>query len=463
MKKYDLVVIGAGSGGLVAALSGNRRGAKTALIEKNKIGGECTHYGCVPSKTLINSTRLFHSMKKAELYGLPTINVTGNAVFENVMKHVDDVVQEIYEHEQPEIFQNLGIDVFVHPTGACFLDPHTIQIGDDVVVAEHFIISTGSSPRMASHKGSKTLQFIDNQNFWDLRKQPKSVVFLGGGVISAEIGQSLARFGSNVTIIDRNDRILKVLDEDVGKIAVDFLKKDGIKIITNSEITSCMQVSKGNIKISLDQQGQVTEMKAEEIFAALGRTPNIDGLDLENAGVEYSNYGVITNEYLQTRAPHIYACGDVATRAKFTHIASYQAEICIENILSGNTKKNDLSIVPWAIFMDPEIGHVGLSEKEARIVHKDLNIFRVDTNSVDRFKTAGETEGFLKIVMDQNDVILGADAIGIHAGEWIQFFTLAIKQKLSIKSLADMIFIYPTFSEIVKKGITRYLRKYELI
>jgi len=462
MKRYEIVVIGAGSGGLVAVLTANRRGAKTALIEKNRIGGECTHYGCVPSKTFLNSARLFHSMKKAKLHGLPTINVTGNAVFENVMDHVDDVVQGIYKNEQPEIFQDLGIDVFINPSGAHFLTPHSIQIGDDVIEAEHFVISTGSSPRMAPHEGSETLQFMHNENFWELRKQPKSVVFLGGGVISVEIGQSLARFGSDVTIIDRNARILKVIDEEVGEIAVDILKRDGIQIVTNSEITNCTQVSKGSIKISLDQQGQITEMKAEEIFAALGRTPNIDGLDLEKAGVEHTKYGVVTNEYLQTRTPHIYACGDVTTRAKFTHIASYQAEICIENIFSGNTTKNDLSIVPWAIFMDPEIGHVGLSEKEAKIDHKDLNVFRVNTNSVDRFKTASETEGFLKIIMDKNDVILGADAIGIHAGEWIQFFTLAIKQKLPIKSLAEMIFIYPTFSEIVKKGITRYLRKKSL-
>lgn len=458
MKRYEIAVIGAGSGGLVAALTANRRGAKTVLIEKNKIGGECTHYGCIPSKTFINSARLYHSLKKAGVHGLPATDVTNDFNFANVMEHVDDVVQGIYEHEQPDVFQDLGIDVLIDSSGARFLDPHTLQIGEDVIKADNFVISTGSSPRMAPHEGSETLQFIHNENFWELRKQPKSLVFLGGGVISVEIGQSLARFGSDVTIIDRNDRILKVIDEEVGEIAVDILKRDGIKVITNSEITNCMQVSNCNVKISIDQQGQKTEMKAEEIFAALGRTPNIDGLDLEKAGVEHTKYGVVTNEYLQTRTPHIYACGDVTTRAKFTHIASYQAEICIENIFSGNTTKNDLSIVPWAIFMDPEIGHVGLSEKEAKIDHKDLNVFRVNTNSVDRFKTASETEGFLKIIMDQNDVILGADAIGIHAGEWIQFFTLAIKQKLPIKSLAEMIFIYPTFSEIVKKGISRYLR-----
>ncbi len=462
MKQYDIVVIGAGSGGLVAALNARRRGARVALIEKNKIGGECTHAGCVPSKTLISSARLYHAMHHANRHGLPRIDLAASFDFAKVMQHVDDVVQGIYKNEQPAHFQKLGIDVYIDPSGAHFLNSNEIQIGKETIWSENSIIATGSSPRMAPHEGSELIKALTNDNFWALREQPRSIVFLGGGVISVEIGQSLARFGSDVTIIDRNPRILQVVDEDVSALAAEALEREGLRILTNSEVTNCQQLDNGQIRLRINQDGTQTDMLAEQIFVAIGRIPNTAGLGLENAGVEYSALGIKTNQYLQTTAPNIYACGDVASAAKFTHMASYQADICVENILDGNHKLNDLSIVPWAIFMEPEIGHVGLTEAQARLKHGKVNISRVGTNSIDRFITEGETEGFLKIVMDENDVILGADAIGTHAGEWIQFFTLAIKQKLPIQSLGDLIFIYPTFSEIVKKGITRYLRTKQL-
>lgn len=458
MKKYDLAVIGAGSGGLVAALSANRHGLKVAMIEKQKIGGECTHAGCVPSKTLISSARLYHAMKQADIHGLPKLNSDYGFDFAHVMEHVNDVVQGVYQNEQPARFQDLGIDVYINETGAHFLNSHEIQIGKETIWAEYSVIATGSSPRMVPHEGRDMPQFLTNENFWDLRKLPRSIAFLGGGVISAEIGQSLARFGSEVTIIERFPRILHVLDEEVGFLATETLKREGIQILTDSEVFNCQPFEGGKVKLSVNQNGEQREMLAEQIFVALGRTPNITGLGLENAGIAYSDHGIQTDQHLQTTAPNIYACGDVTSPAKFTHTASYQADICVENILSGNHMVNDLSIVPWAIFMEPEIGHVGITESQARKKYDRVNVFRVGANSVDRFITESETEGFLKIVMDENDVILGADAIGGHAGEWIQFFTLAIKQKLPIQSLAELIFIYPTFSEIVKKGTARYLR-----
>ena len=193
------------------------------------------------------------------------------------------------------------------------------------------------------------------------------------------------------------------------------------------------------------------------LFAALGRTPNVGGMDLELAGVAYDANGVKTNQYLQTTVDNIYACGDVTARMKFTHTASRQAEICIENTLEGDHTVMDVSVLPWAIFMDPEIAHVGMSEAEARRKHGGVQVFRVDA-TVDRFITESKTAGFLKVVMDENDAILGADAIGAHSGEWIQLVTMAMKNKLPITSFYDTIFIYPTFSEIVKKAFTRFLR-----
>jgi pyruvate/2-oxoglutarate dehydrogenase complex dihydrolipoamide dehydrogenase (E3) component len=458
MKQYDIAVIGAGSGGLVAALTAQRRGARVAMLEKKKIGGECTHSGCVPSKTLISSARLYHAMGQASRQGLPAADAVAGFDFGRVMEHVDDVVQSIYANEQPDHFQELGIDVYVHSSGAQFLDNRRIRIGDDVIEADFSVISTGSSPRMIAHEGSEMIRALTNENFWALREQPRSVVFLGGGVISAELGQVLARFGTQVTIIDRNARILKATDEEVGALAAELLQREGIRILTNAEVTTCQQLEPGRIRINLMQAGESRELYAENIFAALGRVPNIGGLALERAGVTYNDREIATNEYLQTSAANIYACGDVTSPAKFTHMASYQAEICVENILVGNHVRNDRSLVPWAIFTEPEIAHVGLTETEARAKHGAVQVSRVAASSVDRFITERDTAGFLKVLMNEDDSILGADAIGAHAGEWIQFFTLAMKAGLPIQTIADTIFVYPTFSEIVKKSGTRYLR-----
>ena len=285
-----------------------------------------------------------------------------------------------------------------------------------------------------------------------------STVFLGGGVISAELGQAMARLSCSVTIIDRHPSILKVVDEEVRALAVDTLKEEGIEILTDSEITSCSLREDGQSTIYLQQRGEEKVLETEALlFAALGRTPNVDGMELERAGVEYDPRGIKTNESLQTTAENVYACGDVTSHLKFTHAASFQAEVCVDNITKGNHRVNDLSVFPWAIYMDPEIGHVGMSEAEARKTYDNVQVFKVDA-AIDRFITENKTKGFLKIIMDENDVILGADAIGERAGEWIQLITVAIKNKLPITSFSDTIFIYPTFSEIVKKAFTRFLR-----
>lgn len=458
MRRYDIAVIGAGSGGLKAARTAHLQGAKVALIEKNKIGGECTHSGCIPSKTIIHAAKVFHAMKHAESLGLPKAHATADLEFAKVMEHVDSVVQSIYAHETPEVFQDMGIDVFIHPSGAKFSNNREIQIGDETIHAEYTIICTGSSPRMIEITGHRQVDVLNNESFWHIREQPASIVFLGGGVISVELGQAMARFGSEVTIIDHNPRILKVVDEDVGDIAVEILKEEGIRILTDSHITLCELRADGRNIIYIEQRGKKDKLETEAVlFAALGRVPNVGGMDLELAGVEYDTGGIKTNDYLQTTADNIYACGDVTTRMKFTHTAGYQASVCVDNILQGNHRLNDLSILPWAIFMEPEIAHVGVSEAEARRTFDNVQVFKVDA-TIDRFVTEGKTRGLLKVVMDENDNILGADAIGAHSSEWIQLITMAIKHEVPITSFNDTIFAYPTFSDIVRKAFTGFLQ-----
>ncbi|MFK7921966.1 MAG: NAD(P)/FAD-dependent oxidoreductase [Bacteroidia bacterium] len=455
--KYDLIVIGAGSGGLVVATTAKRRGMRVAMLEKDKIGGECTHSGCVPSKALIQSTKQLAAISHTTQYGLPAIAPV-KANFATVMEYVDSVVQGIYAHETPDVWQKQGIDVYVHEAGAKFLNANTVSIGPTVLEADHFVLCTGSSPRVIDLPGSENVNFLHNENFWDLRTQPKSIVFVGGGVISAELGQSMALLGTQVSIIDRNERILKVVDDEVAQVLIEEFRALGIQTIGRAELKGFRQEGEETITL-IEVDGIAQELRSESVFLAVGRTPNLYGMDLGKAGVAFSERGIKVNEYLQTTASNIYACGDVATPAKFTHVAAYQAVVCVDNIEKGNHRPNDLSILPWAIFSDPEIAHVGLSEKQAieQYGEENIQVFKVDA-TVDRFITDGKTKGFLKVIFGPNDKVLGADAIGAHAAEWTQMLTLVMKHDLPLDEFVYTIYSYPTYSEIVKKVITRYLR-----
>jgi pyruvate/2-oxoglutarate dehydrogenase complex dihydrolipoamide dehydrogenase (E3) component len=459
-KHYDIIVIGAGAGGLSTAMNAHRRGAKVAMLEKDKIGGECTHSGCVPSKAFLHAAHTFHAVQGLSSLGLSEMRPVSDFHFGNVMEHVNDIIQSIYEHERPEVFQEMGLDTIVHPSGARFVDRNTVEIGDEQLTAEHFVISTGSKPRMIDIVGHNPLNFLNNENFWNIREQAPAMVFLGGGVIAAELGQAMARLGCEVTIIDRNARILKALDEEVGELATTLLQNEGINIITDSEITACEQLGPDETKIFMDHNGQQVELNASKIFVALGRQPRVSALALEKAGVAYDAVGGIqTNEYLQTTAPNIYACGDVTTRMRLTHVANFQAIVCLDNIMEGNHRTNDLSLVPWTIFIEPEVSHVGLSEAQARKqLGDDVQVARFEAEKMDRFITDASTTGFLKIIMDGDHRILGADALGARSGEWIQLITLAIQNKMCAQDFAHTTFTYPSYAEIVKKALVSHLQ-----
>ena len=453
MKQYDVIVIGAGSGGLVAATTAQRKGLKTALIEKNKIGGECTHYGCVPSKALINTAKAYHSIDKMEKLGIKVVKPAVD--FKAVMEKVDEIVQGIYIHETPDVFEKQGIDVYVDSSGAKFEDANTITIGGEKLQSKHFVISTGSSPRIPDIEGIEKANILHNENFWELREHPKKIVFIGGGVISIEIGQALVRLGCEVCILDRNTRILKVTDEEIGNYLSDEIEKEGVQIITEAKVIRFE--NENTLSYSVNEE--VKKVSADFFFVAAGRQPNVDGMQLEKAGIKYTNRGIESNEFLQTTNPNIYVCGDVTTPLKFTHTASHQANVCIDNIVQGNTKTNDLSILPWGIFTEPEIGHVGWTEKEAieNLGVENISVFKVDA-SIDRFITDRKVGGMLKVIFSKNDLVVGAEAVGANAGEWIQLFTPIIKNKIKVQQMADTIFSYPTYSEIVKKAFSRYLR-----
>ena len=456
---YDLVIIGAGGGGITSAFEAQRLGAKVALLEKHKIGGECTHSGCVPSKALIDVAKNYHSISNSNAHGLHSVDVKSGFEFRRAMEHVKSIIDGVYAHEQPKRFNDLGIDTYIDSTGASFVDDHTVKIGDQTVKGENFIIATGSGPRLLPTDPASPVKMLNNENFWSLREQPESIAFLGGGVISAELGQSLARFGTKVKIIDRNDRILGAIEPDVSQYLINVFDDMGIEMITGANASVCSKNSDGKVCIDIEQGGdRKSQLLVDELFVAIGRVPNLDGLNLEAAGIEYTRHGVTVNEKMQTSVPHICAVGDVASRAKFSHVANYQAERVVRNFLNPKSDNTiDLTALPWAIFTDPEIGHVGITEAEARELHQGVQTFQVDA-ATDRFITDNKKGGFLKVVMDSENRILGATGIGAHAGEWVQCLTLAVKMGLKAEDIADTIFAYPTYAEIVKKSCSRFLR-----
>ena len=458
---YDIVIIGAGGGGISAAFEAQRRGAKVALLEKHKIGGECTHSGCVPSKALIDVAKNYHAVQSLTSHGLHALDVEAGFDFSRAMEHVKSIIDGVYAHEQPKRFNDLGIDTYINESGAKFIDDHTVEIGGEKVSGKKLIIATGSGPRLLPTDPDNPVQMLNNENFWTLRTQPKSIAFLGGGVISAELGQCLARFGSKVTIIDRNTRILGAVDHEVGDYIINTFADMGIEMITGANATVCSKDSSGRICINIEQIGDSDKVQStlsvDQLFVAIGRVPNLGGLQLEAAGIEYTRHGVTVDDAMQTSVPHIYAVGDVASRAKFSHVANYQAVLVVQNMLNGEDRRTDLTALPWAIFTDPEVGHVGMTEKEAREAFDGVQIFKVDA-ATDRFITDSKTGGFLKIVMDAENRILGATGVGAHAGEWVQCLTLAIKHKMKAEDIADTIFAYPTYAEIVKKSCSRFLR-----
>jgi len=453
MKEYDICVIGAGSAGLVAATTANRLGAKTSLVESNIIGGECLNSGCIPSKTFLYSANLFHNSRKAGELGLPT-GIGVKPDLGKIMEYVRKLINSMAESENEETFQKMGIDVYLGRS--YFVSKNILSVNGKEISSKYFIVCTGSLPIIPHIETLQNVPYLTNKNFWDQDELPIKTLIMGAGPIGIELGQALSRLGSEVYIAMRSDAILKKEDDEIALEMKKILMDEGLKFLNNVRIKQ-FEKDGSQIIVRYDKNGAAVELVVDTILVAIGRKPNIAGLNLENAGVEYKKEGIIVNDKLKTTAENIYACGDVIGKYLFTHAASYYAEIAVNNILK--TEKITISqiVMPWVTFTDPEIAHVGMTEKEAREKFTNINLLYVDA-TLDRFRTENTTKGFIKIVLDKNDTVIGAHALGAHAGEYIQNLTLAMQHNITIQQLSGTIYPYPTFSEIVKKAFSRYLR-----
>ena len=450
--KYDIVIIGGGSAGLVVASAAAQLKAKVALVERNKLGGDCLWFGCVPSKSLIHASRVAYQVKNAARFGIYT--EPPEIEFAKVTGHVQQVIANIQPHDSPERFRGLGVEV-IFGEGK-FIDKKTFEVDGQQLTARAFVIATGSRPAIPSVEGLHSADFLTNEKVFDLKERPNSLVIIGAGPIGCELGQAFSRLGSNVTIISSKSHILPKEEPEAALVVQKQFESEGINILK--------EVRAEKVEV-VDGKKQVTaggkNIIVDEILVAGGRLPNIESLNLEVAGVEVGKPGIIVNEKLQTTNSKIYACGDVIGGYQFTHVAGYEAVVALTNALFFPISKVNYRVIPWATFTDPELARVGLTEKQAKERYgDDVCVLKQPFSGVDRAQAEAATTGFGKIITKGNGEILGAHLVGISAGELIHEIVLAMSHKLPVSALTG-IHVYPTLSEVNSKaGLLLKKQKY---
>ena len=453
MFDYDIVVIGAGSAGLVACKVANGLGKKTALIEKRKLGGDCTWFGCIPSKTLIKSANIAHQMTRLREFGLePRGPVELNAA--NVMAHVRAVVQADADGHPPERFEAEGINVlFGAPE---FLDNHSIWVGERRISSKRFVICTGSHPFVPSIEGLQDVGYLTNETIFDLEALPGSMIVLGGGPIGIELSAALNRLGVKVTVIQRSANVLEKDDRELVDRLVQTLRAEGVTILTETQVRKLSRRG-GTIIVGIEGGQGPRQIQAESLLVSVGRKPNLDGLALEKAGVEYTSNGIKVDSHLKTTAGNIYACGDVVPPYLFTHIAEYEAIVATTNACFGlPIKKVSYDHVLWTTYTDPELAHAGLTEEQARERFGEaIRIYRWEHKNVDRARTDLAQNGLSKFVCDRKGRLLGIHILGHGAGELMHEAQLVKSLGMPFSKIASVIHAYPSYCDAVRQPAKR--------
>ena len=468
---YDLLVIGGGSGGLSITSAAAQIGVKVLLVDKEAFGGDCLHYGCVPSKSLLKSAKVAQYFRDAKHYGLTSLDppIDWNTITDRISS-IQGVIQD---HDSAERFQCLGADT-VYGT-AKFIDKHTISIqlnkklasgnkydpdlkrvGEELIVsAKKIVIATGSSPNIIPFEGLASVGYITNEDIFTLKTQPKSLLIIGGGVIGVEMAQAFARLGTAVTMFLREEYILAREDPAISKVVQARLKKEGVRFIQHGQVQKFVK-NKG--KKQLQYKSQQKEMTADfdEVFVAIGRKPNLN-LDLEKAGITYEKQGIAVNQKLQTNQKHIYAIGDVNGKMMFTHAANYEAGVVFMNAILGVPTKVNYKLIGYTIFTDPEVASIGLNETQAKKQGIKYDLIENTFATQDRALAEGETDGLIRILVDRSTRVLGCQMVSPRAGEMIREWQLIIKQRLKLSKVAQSTYIYPTFGEHSKWTAGKFL------
>lgn len=446
---YNMLVIGGGSAGLVSAYIAAAVKARVGLIEKHKMGGDCLNTGCVPSKALIKSAKVFHMIRHAPEYGLEASGASVN--FEKVMSRVQGVIKSIEPHDSVERYTKLGVDC-IQGT-AKILSPFEVQVNGKVLTTKNIVIATGASPLVPALPGIDKISFHTSDTIWNLKALPKRLLVLGGGPIGCELAQSFARLGAKVTMVEAAERLMVREDRDVSEYVEKSLRGDGIDILTRHRAIRFKSENKSTLVC--DKSGAEVEVEFDDVLIALGRKANIRGFGVEELGLEVSTQGtLVADAYLRTtNFENIYVCGDVTGPYQFTHTASHQAWYVAVNALFSPLKKYkvDYRVIPWCTFTDPEVARVGLSEQEAREKKISIEVTKYEIDDLDRAIADGEAKGFVKVLTKAgSDQVLGATIVGSHAGEIISEYVTAMKYGIGLNKILGTIHIYPTFAEANK-------------
>ena len=447
---FDLVAIGGGSAGLVTAAVAAGLGARAAIVEKARLGGECLWTGCVPSKALIHGARVAHLLRHSANLGLPASTASREALA-GVLEYARSSRLRVQEADAVEpLLRDLGVQFFYGD--ARLRSPRELQLDGDVLRSRHFVLCTGSRPRIPPIPGLVDAGYLTNLTVFDLETPPESMVVIGGGPIGVELAQAFARLGTKVTLLQRALRILVRDDAELASLLEARLREEGIDLVTNAEV---VQVRRTHGSREVTYRAEQTEhtVTASKILVAAGRAPNTEGLDLDQVGVQCGEQGVVVDRYLRTTVRNIWACGDVIGFPQFSHAAEYEAKLVVQNALLPLRGKANFERMPWATFTDPELAHVGLTEAAARERGVPMEVFRHPFGRDDRALVDDEGYGVVKLVARAGSgKLLGAQILGPRAGELIQQAVLALDRGLSVRHLADAVHVYPTLSVAVQRA-----------
>jgi len=454
--EFDIVVIGGGSGGLVVAAGGAALGAKVALVEKNRLGGDCLWYGCVPSKTLIKSARIAHQMRHADRWALPAS--APHVDLSHVMERVAAVIKSIEPHDSPERFTSLGVEV-IFGAGK-FVARDAFEVNGRKLTAKTFVIATGSRPAIPPLPGIDTTPYLTNETVFDLREPVPSLLVVGAGPIGCELAQAFRRLGSEVTVIDIASRILPREDPDAASVVLAALSAEGVRHHLGASILG-VEGRKGDVRLTVRLADTTPkQLVGSHLLLAAGRVQNIDGLGLEAAGVDFENGRLLLgDDGLRTTNPDVYVIGDAAGGLQFTHLAEHHAGILLRHAIFRMRWVKPSPVIPWCTYTDPELARVGLGEADAQhrgIAHR---VYKFPFAEIDRARAEGETDGFAKIVTDPRGKLLGAMVVGPHAGELVAEYVLALARGMNAKDLTDVIHAYPTLAQINRRVADQRLKE----
>jgi pyruvate/2-oxoglutarate dehydrogenase complex dihydrolipoamide dehydrogenase (E3) component len=446
---FDIGILGGGSAGLTVAAGSAQLGAKTLLVEKeNVLGGDCLHFGCVPSKTLIRTAHVYHLMKNAHRFGLPSVPAPP-VDFQEVARRIQSVISIIQRHDSEERFCGMGVRVVFGE--AKFMDEHAILMNGRTFSAKNWVLATGSSPSIPPIPGLDKTPFLTNREIFSLDHLPASLIILGAGPIAIEMAQAFSRLGSKVMVVQRGNQILSREDKDMADEVMNCLAEEGVRFHLNSSVLSARDLGREREMVLKDKEGNTIGLKGESILVAMGRDANVKGLGLEKIGILFDQKGIKLDQRLRTSQKHIYAAGDVTGAYQFTHAAGYEGSIVISNAIFHLPRKADYTFLPWCTYTYPELASIGMNEKAAQAAGINYSVWTEEFKDNDRSLAEGSDRGKIKMILDEKERPLGIQILGPHGGELLSEWVAAMNGGVKLSTLAASVHPYPTLGEINKK------------